>query len=275
MQPVSVNLWAGRAVVAEAHFDAHHNVFAQRRSRLKVERAVLCGAAACYAWDARLRPWAALEYALEEERLSRSGRSGSTWCHRPPACAKVAPLAPLATSRCRGSKRFVLAPAAAALPLRLYPEAHPQNRHTQLHIDASGAAEEGETLEGGPLAALEAVLHPGEVLYLPPYVFHRVGGGGGGSGGGGEGEGLSLSVNVFSESVEHLAAGSMAAVGLPPSVQPAVGLDAATCTRLLACWLRHLIFAAVAPEGAVDGPTAAAAVAAAFLAPQVARPLPA
>ena len=30
------------------------------------------------------------------------------------------------------------------------------------------------------MAALEAVLHPGEVLYLPPYVFHRVGGGGGG-----------------------------------------------------------------------------------------------
>ena len=64
VQPVSVNLWAGRAVVAEAHFDAHHNVFAQRRSRLKVERAVLCGAAACYAWDARLRPWAALELSL-------------------------------------------------------------------------------------------------------------------------------------------------------------------------------------------------------------------
>ena len=38
---MSVNLWAGRAVVAEAHFDAHHNVFAQWRSRLKVERAVL------------------------------------------------------------------------------------------------------------------------------------------------------------------------------------------------------------------------------------------
>ena len=69
VQPVSVNLWAGRAVVAEAHFDAHHtltltltlaltltlpltltptpnqahfdahhNVFAQRRSTLRVER---------------------------------------------------------------------------------------------------------------------------------------------------------------------------------------------------------------------------------------------
>ena len=88
VEPVSVNLWAGRDVVAEMHYDAHHNVFAQ----------------------------------------------------------------------CRGSKRFVLAPPAAALPLRLYPEAHPQNRHTQLHIDASGAAEEGETLEGGPLAASEAVL---------------------------------------------------------------------------------------------------------------------
>ena len=148
------------------------------------------------------------------------------------------------------------------------------------------------------MAALEAVLHPGEVLYLPPYVFHRVGGGGGGGevgeggggggvggggGGGGEAEAeaeLSLSVNVFSESLEHLAAGSMAAVGLPPSVQPAVGLAAATRTRLLACWLRHLILAAVAPAGAVDGgpvdgggvdgPAAAAAAAAAFLAPQVA-----
>ena len=150
------------------------------------------------------------------------------------------------------------------------------------------------------MAALEAVLHPGEVLYLPPYVFHRVGGGGGGDGevgeggggsggvgggggGGGEAEAeaeLSLSVNVFSESLEHLAAGSMAAVGLPPSVQPAAGLAAATRTRLLACWLRHLILAAVAPAGAVDGgpvdgggvdgPAAAAAAAAAFLAPQVA-----
>ena len=47
------------------------------------------------------------------------------------------------------------------------------------------------------------MLQPGEVLYLPPYVFHRVGGG----------EELSLSVNVFSESVEHLAAGRMAAIG--------------------------------------------------------------
>ena len=26
VQPVSVNLWAGRAVVAEAHFDAHHTL---------------------------------------------------------------------------------------------------------------------------------------------------------------------------------------------------------------------------------------------------------
>ena len=74
---------------------------------------------------ARLQPRAA-----PEERLSRPGHGCSPWRHAPPACAQVAPLAAL-SCRCRGSKRFVLAPPAAALPLRLYPEAHPQPTRTR------------------------------------------------------------------------------------------------------------------------------------------------
>ena len=205
-RPLTTNLWAGKGTVAEAHFDASHNLFVQ----------------------------------------------------------------------VRGVKRFVLARPAIAHRLRFFPEPHPRDRHTQLRIDASGRLEAGadhldHLPEGGPLPAQEAVLTPGDVLYVPPFTVHRVGTvDADGEAAAGE---VSLSINVFSESFENKAAGAMAAAGLPPSVQQNAGVPPQNRVKLLASWLRHVIYAVLHGEGDdEEGGGEAASVeqtAAAFLAPQL------
>jgi hypothetical protein len=221
-RPLSVNIWAGRGVVAEAHYDGSHNTFVQ----------------------------------------------------------------------VRGKKRFVLMPASASSQLRLFPEPHPRDRHTQweLDVDGTAAVAEGDEVGGAdssgegrevvgsrscnasPLIdAQEAVLSPGEVLHVPAYTFHRV------SADGGETETsdgeLSWSVNVFSESLENAAAGQMVAAGLPSSLQPAAGTPPALYTRLLVFWLRRIILLVLrGKRPSLTGPEAesdAARAAAAFLSPLV------
>ena len=97
-----------------------------------------------------------------------------------------------------GTKRFELWPPEAYRSLRLHPHGHPGHRQSQLMpTDVEDWAMEGppavaapEPTEGlrtgaaaagaaaspseHPAAALQAVLHPGEMLYLPPFWFHRV-----------------------------------------------------------------------------------------------------
>ena len=86
-----------------------------------------------------------------------------------------------------GRKKFLLAPPAAALQLRLFPEPHPRDRHAQPrrpatsgtcieHLEEVDARHADDRSNGrqAPVWTSEAVLDPGDVLYLPPYHFHRV-----------------------------------------------------------------------------------------------------
>ena len=119
----STNLWLGRGVTAEMHYDGHHNLFAQ---------------------------------------LS-------------------------------GRKKFLLAPPSAALRLRLFPEPHPRDRHAQpgppavsamcdadlerpgeRHVDECSKEHQPPCAESKMIPASEVVLDPGDLLFLPPYHFHRV-----------------------------------------------------------------------------------------------------
>ena len=79
-----------------------------------------------------------------------------------------------------GKKEFLLIPPSSHRDLCLYPSLHPAHRSSQLwdrhlwdrhrgpdHVDAEG-------VRYGVLPALEAVLGPGDVLYIPPLWFHHV-----------------------------------------------------------------------------------------------------
>ena len=65
--------------------------------------------------------------------------------------------------------------------------------------------------EHASLAATEAILEPGDTLYIPPFWWHRIetlparqgSGGDGESGGGGGGSGVALSLSVVSPSAEE------------------------------------------------------------------------
>jgi hypothetical protein len=85
-----------------------------------------------------------------------------------------------------GRKRFVLLPPEEWVHLRLFPGMHPSGRQSQFDIS--------ERL--GSARALEVVLEPGQVLFLPPYWFHHV-----------ESVDASVSVNYWTDSrdqwVEH------------------------------------------------------------------------
>jgi hypothetical protein len=107
-----------------------------------------------------------------------------------------------------GRKVFWLASPIDAHWAQLHPEAHPQHRQSQRDFEEPSAFEGFERV-------WRVALEPGEVLYLPPYMLHRVE----------SGEGLTASVNVFSHSAENGAAAAMVGLGLPDALQPRRGLS--------------------------------------------------
>lgn len=85
-----------------------------------------------------------------------------------------------------GVKRFILFPPSKHM--RLYPRLHPSTRQSQINLRSvpseSGKCPAGgqgsvvagnfwEQLQNNSLEAVEIVLHPGDVLYIPPYWWHR------------------------------------------------------------------------------------------------------
>jgi hypothetical protein len=99
----------------------------------------------------------------------------------------------------------------------LFPRIHPSGRMSQVDLSAINRSA-FPRFENAATKAVEVLLEPGDVLYIPPYWFHQVtavsaaaGGGGGGGGGGGAagagaggggggGERCSMSVSVHTES---------------------------------------------------------------------------
>ena len=86
----------------------------------------------------------------------------------------------------RGRKRFVLFPADVSDDLYVFPRLHPSTRQSRLDLRALPPAGFGRFTAAAPRApkavacarcalhAQEVALMPGDVLYIPPYVWHRV-----------------------------------------------------------------------------------------------------
>jgi len=70
----------------------------------------------------------------------------------------------------RGRKRFILSPPSSAFSLYLHPFQHPGYRQSQVDYAKSQASKYPLF---GQAEAYVADLGPGDVLYLPPYWFHR------------------------------------------------------------------------------------------------------
>jgi len=87
-----------------------------------------------------------------------------------------------------GRKRFLLFPPSAHSLLYLYPNAHPSYRQSQLNFDELDIRKFPRFHN---VSALEILLEAGDVLYLPPYWFHRV-----------IAEELSISVSFWCDSEE-------------------------------------------------------------------------
>ena len=71
-----------------------------------------------------------------------------------------------------GEKRVLLAPPGAAARVGAWPSTHPHARQGRLSLAALKAAREAGSLRG--LAVLEAVLSPGEALFVPAGWLHEV-----------------------------------------------------------------------------------------------------
>ena len=71
-----------------------------------------------------------------------------------------------------GQKRVLLAPPAAAARVGAWPSTHPHARQGRLSLAALQAAREAGSLRG--LAVREAVLSPGEALFVPAGWLHEV-----------------------------------------------------------------------------------------------------
>lgn len=85
----------------------------------------------------------------------------------------------------RGRKRFLLFEPAQAEYLHPYPFLHPS--HAQAQVDIHNASHPGVWPEMQHIKCIEAVLGPGDMLYLPPLWWHMV-----------EALDVSVSVNLWS-----------------------------------------------------------------------------
>ena len=80
-----------------------------------------------------------------------------------------------------GTKRFLLGRPTAAHAAHLFPRVHGCRRHSMVEFEPGAAAQPGLTftfeaaeLADGPVEVVEAVLRPGEAIYIPPFWLHRV-----------------------------------------------------------------------------------------------------
>eukprot|EP01080_Neovahlkampfia_damariscottae_P012283 gene12283-5866_t len=103
-----------------------------------------------------------------------------------------------------GKKKFILFPPEQYKNLYLHPFAHPKDRQSE--VDFENPNKELFPLFGGA-RGIEVTIEKGDVLYIPPYWFHRV-----------EAIDLSISVNVWSENKETIATPNLHMIGLPPSI---------------------------------------------------------
>lgn len=71
-----------------------------------------------------------------------------------------------------GRKRFVITPPSQHWRLHYYPRLHPLTRKSQVDFDQPNFA---RTPRYAATQSLEAVLGPGDLLYMPPYWTHKVG----------------------------------------------------------------------------------------------------
>ena len=72
----------------------------------------------------------------------------------------------------RGYKRFILFGPADVFHLYTFTNLHPSVRQTQ--VDFNHASQWGRFPDFAKAQAYEVVLGPGDVLYVPPFVFHQV-----------------------------------------------------------------------------------------------------
>jgi hypothetical protein len=89
-----------------------------------------------------------------------------------------------------GTKRWLLYPPSSWTMLYLFPSLHPHYHQTQVDYD-------DPDLQAYPFfsylrPAFEVILHPGDILYIPPYWLHRV-----------ESLSFSVSVSILSPSEEE------------------------------------------------------------------------
>jgi hypothetical protein len=73
-----------------------------------------------------------------------------------------------------GRKRFLLFPTEAVDFLRPYPRVHPSARQSSLSFRAPAPSAQWLTALAAAAPPLVAELQPGDLLVLPPYVFHHV-----------------------------------------------------------------------------------------------------
>lgn len=101
----------------------------------------------------------------------------------------------------RGTKTFVMSPPSDLSKALLYSVLHPSARQSQIdfeYVDSSGAP------PFEPLTAAVAQLHPGDLLYIPPYWLHRV-----------IAQSLSISINRWTTSLEMRLKTAIANVEVP------------------------------------------------------------
>jgi hypothetical protein len=73
-----------------------------------------------------------------------------------------------------GSKKFTLFSPDLQHALYVYPKTHPSSRQSQVNIDEPDTRRFPKLEQFGLESGLELVVHPGDVLYLPPFWFHQV-----------------------------------------------------------------------------------------------------
>jgi hypothetical protein len=106
-------------------------------------------------------------------------------------------------SQIHGKKRFRLWGPKHHWALRVFPDAHPRARKSQIDIDCDPLA---------PAPALDVTLEPGDALIIPAFWFHHV-----------EAIGdVSVSINVFSEASPKLAAAEVLSQPVPSGLVSAL-----------------------------------------------------
>lgn len=101
----------------------------------------------------------------------------------------------------QGRKKFHLFGPDETLHMYLHPRLHPGHRQAQVNFTALDLARHPRAARA---TAVEVVLQPGQMLYLPPYWYHRV-----------EALDSSISVNVWSETPETKLLARADTIGVP------------------------------------------------------------